>query len=79
MPVSEGPTARTGRGGGGHFLPKNFLWACSMGPYLLQRGLKYGPLFCKWLIIVIQWIYKDSELGARTRNQRIYFGFPFRF
>ena len=25
----------------------------SMGPYLLQQDLNYGPLFCGWLVMVL--------------------------
>ena len=34
----------------------------SMGPYLLSRDLKYGPLFVSGLVD------KDSKLGAHTRE-----------
>ena len=47
-----------------------------MDAYLLQRDVKYGPLFCKWYIMVLQWIYKDSESGphmlcAATMHQMV--------
>ena len=31
--------------------PRDFQWAPSMGPWLLQRDLKYGPLLCRWFIM----------------------------
>ena len=46
------------------------LWAPSMVPYLLYRGLKHGPLFCRWFTMVLQWVCNDSELGAHTREQQ---------
>ena len=39
-----------------------------MDPYLLERGLKSGPLFCRLFMLVLQWVYTDSGLGSHTRG-----------
>ena len=36
----------------------------SIGPAFPLRDLKYGPLLCMGLATMLQWVYKDSELGA---------------
>ena len=38
---------------GANPLALGMLWAPSMGPCLLKRDLKYGPLFCKRSMVVL--------------------------
>ena len=35
---------------------------------------KYGPLFGKWLGIILEWDHDDAERGAILGEQRIFFG-----
>ena len=42
-----------------------FPWAPSIGPHILDRGLKYGPLFgrplfSKWFIVVCQLVHSPN-------------------
>ena len=65
------------------FLPKASKWPTfevsdtwvliSVGPQLLGGDLMYGPVLCKWLARVFYWVHEDSEIGARTRDDGIYF------
>ena len=55
-----------------------------MGPGLLSGDLKYGPLFCRGVMVVLQWVYVDqlsmqtTRVGAqkRTKTKHIIGGIP---
>ena len=45
------------------------LQANSYGPIVWAlTNLKYGPLSFRWCTMVFEWVYKDFELGAHTRE-----------
>ena len=36
------------------------VWALNF----FSRDLKYEPVFCRWLRMVVSWVYTGSDLGA---------------
>ena len=43
------------------------LWAAGMRPYLPERDPKQELLMWGCFIMVLQWVYEDSEFGAHAR------------
>ena len=48
------------------FDSRDFRWVPGVGPYILYKDLKYGPLVCLYLIMLLSQVDQDSESGVKA-------------